>query len=103
MIRGLILVLALAGPAMAQPRTDQPILAVHQVCILRALNAANATLDDPDRPIALNVVLRKYRTLRRAVYDGCMSENGYKLRTDWNWCTANELPRAAFACYEATR
>ena len=88
MLRGLILVLALAGPVMAQPRTEQGILGVHKVCITRAQDAADATLDDPDRPVDLAEVLRKYRTLLRAVYDGCMVENGYKLRTDWSWCAA---------------
>lgn len=102
MIRGLILVLALAGPAIAQERTEQYLLAVHHVCITKALYAANATLDDPDRPVDLAKALRNYRTFLRAAYDGCMVENGYKFRTDWSWCAARD-PRYAFGCYEPAR
>ncbi len=103
MIRGWILVPAFGGPAMAQPRTEPSIYEVHEACISRALGAANAMLDDPARPSALDIVLRKYRTVLRAVYDGCMTENGYQLRTDLSFCTTNDLPRAAFGCYRPIR
>ena len=102
MLRGLILVLALAGPAMAQPRAQQDILAVHHMGITKAAYAANATLDDPDRPVALDAVLHRYRTPLSTVYDGCTAENGYKLRTGWDWCRVDEQLKAAFGCYDPT-
>ncbi len=85
--------LILGGPAMAQPSEEQSILKIHQACSTRTRAAANATLDAPDRPIELDVILRKYETVLRTVHDGCMTENGYKRRTDLSWCTANKFPR----------
>ena len=102
MLRGFTLVLALAGPAMAQPRTQQDILAVHHVCITKATYAANATLDDPDRPVDLAEALRNYRTLLSTVYDRCMVENGYKLRIGSEWCRVDGYFKEAFGCYELT-
>jgi hypothetical protein len=53
--------------------------------------------------VALDEVLRKYRTLLNNVYDGCMAENGFKLRIGWEWCTAFEVTSGAFGRYEPTR
>jgi hypothetical protein len=96
MMRGLILVLALSAPAMAQVDS----MTVHRVCISQALDAANSTLHDPHRPVDLAETLHQYRTRLNTVYEGCMLENGFKLHSDWPSCAADRPARSMLVCYE---
>jgi len=81
-------------------------MTVHRVCLRQALDATNPTLDDPDRPIDLAEALHQYRIRLNTIYEGCMIENGFKLRTDWRWC-GGENPadqhRSMLTCYEPKR
>jgi hypothetical protein len=102
MTRGLILVLALSAPAMAQADSTT----AHRVCIRQALDVANPTLDDPDRPVDLTEALHKYRMRLNTIYEECMLENGFKFRTDLQSCVADNLAdqhRSMFECYEPKR
>ena len=67
MIRGLILVLALAGPAMA----EQPSHELSVTCAVKAFEAHGN-----------NEVFLK-------TFERCMMDNGFKFRTDVQDCAAN--------------
>ena len=89
------------GPAMGQsPSETEKPLRVDHFCIRRALAAVNPTLDDPDRPVALDEALRKYRIRLNVAFERCMVQNGFRARTDWEWCRSDGYFRSTIMCYE---
>jgi hypothetical protein len=93
MFRRLILVLALAGPALA----EQPTPDVGRMCGKEASYAVDQELKDLPFDIHKPESMKaRHEALTRALndtylktYERCMLENGFKFRADIHYCAAN--------------
>lgn len=91
MVRGLILVLALAGPAMA----EQPTFKVDVMRIREARDAVETLLkhrsgnNDPEILKAQN---EANNDAYLKTYERCMLRHGFKFRADVHYCAAHENP-----------
>ena len=84
MIRGLILVMALAGPAMAEQPTERIATACFKLVLMWEL----------DHPAYKNL-----EDMHEQLVEQCMRVYGFWLRTDNDYCT-NENSKLGRICYE---
>jgi hypothetical protein len=89
------------GPATAQwPLDTEKPLRLDQLCLKRAHAEVDQTLDDPNRPVALDEALYQYRIRFNVAFEKCMIERGFKARIDQERCRAAGYFRSTLVCYE---
>jgi hypothetical protein len=89
------------GSATAQwPSDTEKPLRADQLCLKRAQAEVNPTLDDPNRPFALDEALHQYRIRLNVAFEKCMIERGFKARINLERCKADGYFRSTIVCYE---